>query len=96
MLKAEGQASETVESFGRRVQAYNGIPVHVAHDLKDNEILMIRFTEDGVHGITNGGLKIYENTVGVHDVTYTELLYNVVCKTKNSFSKIEFTTTKSK
>lgn len=91
LLKAEGQALETVESFGRRVQAYNGIPVHVAHDLADNEILVVNFGEEAVHGITNGGLRVYEKSVGVHDVTDTELLYNIVCKTKNSFAKAEFT-----
>lgn len=96
LLKSEGQTGETVESFGRRVVAYGGIPVHVAHDLKDNEILAVNFGEEAVHGITNGGLRVYEKSVGVHDITDTELLYNVVCKTKNSFAKAEFTATRSK
>ncbi|MDU2459630.1 MAG: hypothetical protein E7D28_06685 [Clostridium sp.] len=91
LLKAEGQAGETIESFGRRVVAYNGIPVHVSNDLADNEILVVNFGEEAVHGITNGGLRVYEKTVGVHDITDTELLYNVVCKTRNSFAKVEFT-----
>lgn len=92
LLKAEGLQPESVDSFGRRVVAYNNIPVHVSHDLADTEILVVNFSPEAVHGITNGGLKTYEKQVGVHDITDTELLYNVVCKTKNSFAKIEFTT----
>ncbi|WP_404989344.1 hypothetical protein, partial [Clostridium culturomicium] len=91
LLKAEGQQPETVESFGRRVVAYNGIPVHVSHDLGDNEILVVAFSDEAVHGITNGGMRVYEKSVGVNDITDTELLYNVVCKTKNSFALIETT-----
>lgn len=93
LLKAEGQAPETVESFGKRVIAYGGVPVHVAQDLADNEVLMVKFAEDGVHGITNGGVMVYEHVQGVFDITSTEILYNVVCKTKNSFSLVEFTAT---
>lgn len=96
LLKAENELTETIESFGKRVIAYNGVPIHVSHDLGANEILMVRFAEDGVHGITNSGVKVYEKEAGVHHITDTELLYAIVCKTKNSFSKIEFTTTKSK
>ena len=96
LLKAEGQMPETVENFGRRVIAYDTIPVHPTHDLADNEILMVRFGEDGVHGITNGGLQVYEKEVGVNYVTDTELLYAVVCKTKNSFAKLTVTGLRSK
>jgi len=92
LLKAEGQQAENIESFGKRVVAYNGIPVHVSHDIKDSEILVVNFSEEGVHGITNGAVKVYNKEVGVFQVTDTELLYNVVCKTKNSFAKAEFTT----
>ena len=91
LLKAEGLQPETVESFGRRVVAYNGIPVHVSHDLADNEVLIVNFNEDAVHGITNGGVKVYETEQGVFHVTDTELLYNIVCKVKNSFAIVEFT-----
>lgn len=96
LLKAENESTETIESFGKRVIAYNGIPIHVSHDLGENEILMVRFDEDGVHGITNSGVQVYEKESGVFHITDTELLYAVVCKTKNSFAKIEFTSTKSK
>lgn len=96
LLKSEGQAPETIENFGKRVIAYNGIPVHVSHDLGDEEMLVIRFTEDGVHGITNGGIKVYETAVGVHDITDTEILYNVVCKTKNAFAKVEMAKARTK
>lgn len=89
LLMDNGLMPETVENFGKRVIAYNGVPVHVSHDLGDNEILMIRFAEDGVHGITNSGLQVYEKEVGVHHVADTELLYAVVCKTKNAFAKVE-------
>ena len=65
--------------------------VFVSADLADNEILAVRFEEDGVHGITNGGLKVYDKEVGVFMITDTELLYNVVAKTKNSFAVVEFT-----
>lgn len=93
LLKAEGQMPETVENFGRRVIAYDTIPVHPTHDLADNEILMVRFGEDGV---TNGGLQVYDKEVGVNYVTDTELLYAVVCKTKNSFAKLTVTGLRSK
>lgn len=96
LLKAEGQQPETIENFGRRVIAYNGVPVHVSHDLGDTEILMVRFAEDGVHGITNSGLQVYEKEVGVHHVADTELLYAIICKTKNAFAKVEIASTKSK
>lgn len=89
LLKEEGQQPETRENFGKRVIAYNGVPVYVSHDLEDNQVLMVRFSEDGVHGITNQGLKVYESIQGVFNVSDTELLYNVVCKTKNSFGLIE-------
>lgn len=96
LLKQEGQAPETIESFGKRVVAYAGVPVHVAHDLADNEILIVNFGDEAVHGITNGGLRVYEKEVGVFHVADTELLYNVVCKTKNSFALVETTATRSK
>lgn len=96
LLKAEGQQPETIENFGKRVLSYNGIPVHVAHDLADNEILVINFGNEAVHGITNGALRVYEKEVGVHYITDTELLYNVVAKTKNSFALIEATLGRSK
>lgn len=89
LLKSEGQMPETIENFGKRVLAYNGVPVHVSQDLADNEILMVRFANDGIHGITNSGLQVYENLQGVFYVTDTELLYSVVAKTKNSFGLIE-------
>lgn len=91
LLKQEGQAFETIESFGRRMMAFGGVPVHVSHDLADNEILVVNFSDEAVHGITNGGLRVYEKSVGVNEITDTELLYNVVCKTKNSFALVETT-----
>ena len=91
LLKAEGQAPESIESFGKRVIAYNGIPVHVSDDLTDTEILVIRAEKNGVHLITNGGLVAYEQQVGVFDVTYTELLHQVCSKTKNAFARVDFT-----
>lgn len=33
LLKEEGQQPKTIEHFGIRVIAYNGVPVHVSHDL---------------------------------------------------------------
>lgn len=96
LLRSQGQMPETVENFGKRVIMYGGIPVFVAHDLSDTEILLVRFAEDGVHGITNGGLRVYERVEGVFHVTDTEMLYNVVCKTKNSFSLIELVTGRAK
>ena len=91
LFKAEGYIPVQIEAFGRRVVSYNGVPVVVSQDLADNEILVVKFAEDGVHGITNGGLKVYEKEVGVFFVTDTELLYNVVAKVKHSFSLVEFT-----
>ena len=91
LFKAEGYTPVQIEAFGRRVISYNGIPVVVSQDLSDNEILVVKFAEDGVHGITNGGLKVYEKEVGVFFVTDTELLYNVVAKVKHAFSLVEFT-----
>lgn len=96
LLKAENESTETIESFGKRVIAYSGVPIHVSYDLGEDELLMVKFSEDGVHGVTNSGLKVYEKESGVFHTVDTELLYAVVCKTKNSFSKVEFTVTKSK
>lgn len=95
LLIENGMLPDNVESFGRRVMAYNNIPVHVAHDLADNEILLVKFGEEAVHGITNGGLRVYEKEVGVHHIADTELLYNVVAKTKNAFAFIELTPAKT-
>ena len=89
LFKAEGYTPVQIEAFGRRV--VSGVPVVVSQDLADNEILVVKFAEDGVHGITNGGLNVYEKEVGVFHVADTELLYNVVAKVKNSFSLVEFT-----
>lgn len=91
LLKSEGQAPETIESFGKRVIAYNGIGVHVSDDLTDTEILVIRAEKNGVHLITNGGLVAYEREENVFDVTYTELLHQVCAKTKNAFARVDFT-----
>lgn len=96
LLKAEGQQPETIENFGKRVLAYNGVPVHPSQDLGENEILMVRFAPDGVHAVTNAGLTVYEKEVGVNHVTDTELLYAVVCKTKNSFGKVVINKGRSK
>lgn len=91
LFKAEGYTPVEIEAFGRRVVSYNGVPVVVSQDLADNEILVVKFAEDGVHGITNGGLNVYEKEVGVFHVADTELLYNIVAKVKHSFSLVEFT-----
>ena len=91
LFKAEGYTPVQIEAFGRRVVSYSGVPIVVSQDLADNEILIVKFAEDGVHGITNGGLVVYEKESGVHHVTDTELLYNIVAKVKNSFSLVEFT-----
>ena len=96
LLKAEGQQLETIENFGKRVLKYGGIPVHVSHDLGDNEILAVNFNDEAVHGITNSGIRVYESERGVYHIADTELLYNVVAKTKNSFAKAVITATRSK
>lgn len=91
LFKAEGYTPVQIEAFGRRVVSYNGVPIVVSQDLADNEILVVKFAEDGVHGITNGGLRVYEKELGVFHVADTELLYNIVAKVKHSFSLVEFT-----
>lgn len=97
LLKAEGQALETIESFGKRVIAFGGVAAHVSDDLADNEMLVIRAEKNGVHLITNGGMIAYERQENVFDVTYTDLLHQVCAKTKNAFAVVEFTApTKSK
>lgn len=96
LLKTEGQALETIDSFGKRVVAYNGIPVHVSDDLTDTEILVVRAELNGVHLITNGGLVAYEQQENIFDVTYCELLHQVCAKTKNAFARVDFTASKSK
>lgn len=91
LFKAEeGYTPVQMEAFGRRVVSYNGVPIVVSQDLADNEILVVKFSEDGVHGITNGGLRVYEKELGVFHVADTELLYNIVAKVKHSFSLVEF------
>lgn len=95
LLKAEGQELETIESFGKRVIAYNGIPVFVSHDLADGIIIIARVGEDAVHGITNAGLQTYTQDAGVMQITDTELIHNVVVKTTDSFAVIK-PATKSK
>lgn len=92
LLKAEGQELETIESFGKRVISYNGIPIHVSHDLADNVIVVARFGEDGVHGITNAGLQVYTQDRGVMKITDTELLHQICVKTTDSFAVVRFTT----
>lgn len=89
LLKAEGMQPETVESFGKRVVAYNGIPIHISDDLADTEILVIRAEKNGVHLITNGGFTAYEQQENVFDVTFVELLHQVCAKTKNAFAVVE-------
>lgn len=96
LLKSEGEILETIDGFGKRVTSFGGIPIYVSADLHDNEILVINFGDEAVHGITNLGVKVYESEVGVFHVADTEILYNVVAKTKNSFAKATFTTTKVK
>lgn len=95
LLKDEGQ-QDTIESYGKRVNQFNGVPIHISKDLAYNQVLAIRFGEDGVMGITNSGLVTYTTQVGVHSITDSEILWNVICKTKNSFALGEFTATKSK
>lgn len=95
LLKEEGQ-QDTIESFGKRVNQFNGVPIHISNDLADNEVMAVRFGEDGVMGITNKGLVTYTTQVGVHNITDTELLWNVICKTKNAFGVGTFTATRSK
>lgn len=88
LLKEEGYA-ETMESMGKRVMAYNNIPVFVSHDLADNTVIIARIGEDAVHGITNKGLVTYNTEKGVMQVTDTELIHNIVVKTTNSFAVIK-------
>lgn len=90
LLRTEGSALETVESFGKRVIAYNGIAIHVSDDLTDTEILVIRAEKNGVHLITNGGFTAYEQHENVFYVTYTELLHQVCAKTRNAFAIVDF------
>ena len=85
-----------ITQFGKKCKAFDNLPIVVSEQVKDGEIFFVKFAEDGVHGVTNGGLKVYNYDRGVHLITDTELLYNVVAKVKKSFAKIEFTATKSK
>lgn len=79
----------TIEQFGKNVAAFDNIPVVASPQIADNTIYFVKFADDGVHGITNGGLKVYNYDRGVHLITDSEMLYNVVTKTKNAFAKIE-------
>lgn len=79
----------TIEQFGKNVAAFDNIPVVSSPQIADNTIYFVKFADDGVHGITNGGLKVYNYDRGVHLITDSEMLYNVVAKTKNAFAKIE-------
>lgn len=81
----------SLEQFGKNVTAFDNIPVVASPQVAENVIYFIKFADDGVHGITNGGLQVYNYDRGVHLITDTELLYNVVAKTKNAFAKIEVT-----
>ena len=78
-----------MEQFGKNVSAFDNIPVVASPQVDENAIYFVKFADDGVHGITNKGLQVYNYDRGVHLVTDTEMLYNVVAKTKNSFAKIE-------
>lgn len=91
LLKDEGMQPETTESFGKRVVAYAGIPVHVTDALNDYEVLVVKFADDGVHAVTPAGLNVYEKTVGVFDITDTELIYQICPKVKNAFAVLETT-----
>ena len=90
LLKSVGQ-TDTLESFGKVVYHFNGIPIHVSKNLAENEILAVRFAEDGVMGICNQGLLTYTQDSGVLKVTDSELIWNVICKTTDSFALGTFT-----
>ena len=91
LFKAEGYNQGTIEAFGRKVIAYDNIPVMVSDDMTDGHIFVVKFGLDAVHGVTNQGLVCYNYDKGVHKITDTELLYNVITKTKSAFAKIEIT-----
>lgn len=91
LFKAEGYTQTTIDVFGRKVTEYDNVPIMVSHDMADNQIFVVKFGLDAVHAITNGGLKCYNYDKGVFKITDTEMLYNIVCKTKTSFAKIEVT-----
>lgn len=80
LVRAEGQAIETVsDQFGRRLNAYAGIPIEVVEvDNQYNQILgfdetdstasiyAVRFGSDGCHGFQNGALSVEKpENVGV-------------------------------
>lgn len=85
LLKEYGQAPETIDSFGKRVTAYNGIPVIVSEAMANGAVLAVKFAEDGVTGVTCNGITTYEYTQNVFDITDTELIYQICPMVRNSF-----------
>ena len=59
------------------------MPIVASQDLAYNEILVVKFSEEGVHGITNEGVVVYDKELVIFHVEDTELLYNVIAKVKN-------------
>lgn len=91
LFKEDGYIATNIEAFGQLVPCYDNKPILVSDDIADNVIYVVRFGLDAVHGITNGGLKVYAENRGVFMVSDTEMLYNIVCKTKNAFAKVKAT-----
>ncbi len=70
--RRESAADETRDAFGRAIVAYNGIPLvdagnnHdgapiIPHDAVNGDaIYAVRLAEDGVAGITNGGVQVQD------------------------------------
>lgn len=90
ILKAEGYIDNDIESFGKRVSVFNGVPIHVSKDLVDGEVLMLRLDiEAGVGAVTNKGVVVYNRVENVFNVTDTEFIFTTIVKTSNSFGLVK-------
>lgn len=89
LMKLEGYKTANEEAFGRKATIYDNVPIITSENVADAKIYVVKFGMDAVHGITNGGIKTYNYDRGVHSVTDTELLYNVIAKTDKAFAIIE-------
>ena len=89
LMKDEGYKSANEEAFGRKATIYDNVPIITSENIEGDKIYVVKFGMDAVHGITNGGVKTYNYDKGVHVVTDTELLYNVIAKTDKAFAIIE-------
>lgn len=86
LIKAQSGFITTMEFAGQNVEAFDGVPVVPTIHMKDNDVLVINASEQGVHLLTARGIVAEDLGCidGLYYRTMVEAVFGVAIKNPNS------------